>query len=178
LAKENIVSRNTRPVDFERATDYYRADSFGLLMKRVLLSMTNRTDGLLEPYGLTSAQGGPLMCLTTRRSSTVTEIARALQADVGATTRLIDRLERKGLCKRIRSSADRREMKVELTREGEASVSEVPGVLCTVMNEHLAGFSNSEWVALKRYLQRMAQNAEAMLTMDRALGTILDRPPS
>jgi DNA-binding MarR family transcriptional regulator len=172
------VTRNTRRVDFERATDYYKGDSFGLLMKRALLSMTNRTDGLLEPYGLTSAQGGPLMCLTKRRSSTATEIARAVHTDIGATTRLIDRLERKGLCKRIRSSDDRREITVELTRGGEAAVSEVPGVLCTVMNEHLAGFSNNEWDALKRYLQRMATNAEAVPAMDRSLGSNLDQPTS
>ncbi len=83
------------------------------------------------------------------------------------TTRLIDRLERKGLCKRVRLNADRRVNKVELTREGQAAVSEMPVVLCRVMNEHLAGFSDKEWGLLKLYLQRMIDNGEAMRESDR-----------
>ena len=53
-------------------------------------------------------------------------------------------------------------MKVELTPEGEAAIREVPAVLSDVMNAHLAGFSKSEWLALKSYLQRMLATGDAM----------------
>ena len=163
------MTRIMTPVDFHSTSDYQQDESVGHLIKRILLSMACRTDALLEPCGLTSAQGLPLMLLNASRGPTVAEIARSLQVDAGATTRLIDRLERKGLCKRVRSSADRRIMNVELTAEGQRVMSEVPAVLCRVMNEHLAGFSNNEWSALMHYLQRMAHNAEAMRKSDATL---------
>ena len=77
-------------------------------------------------------------------------------------TRLLDRLEKKGLCKRVRSTEDRRVVNIELTPEGEASIAEVPAVLADVLNAHLAGFSKSEWQALRSYLERMLANGEAM----------------
>ena len=77
-------------------------------------------------------------------------------------TRLLDRLEKKGLCKRVRSTEDRRVVQVELTPDGEAAIKEVPAVLAEVMNAHLAGFSKSEWQAMKTYLQRMLKAGEAM----------------
>jgi len=54
------------------------------------------------------------------------------------------------------------EMKVELTPEGQAAIVEVPAVLAEVMNAHLAGFSKTEWLALKTYLKRMVETGEAM----------------
>ena len=38
----------------------------------------------------------------------------------------------------------------------------VPAVLSEVMNAHLAGFSKTEWMALKTYLQRMLDTGEAL----------------
>ncbi|HEY9067135.1 MAG TPA: MarR family transcriptional regulator, partial [Burkholderiaceae bacterium] len=91
---------------------------------------------------------------------------RWLVMDAGAMTRLLDRLEKKGLCKRVRSTEDRRVVQVELTPDGEAAIAGAPQVLCDVMNAHLAGFSKSEWVALKGYLRRMVEAGEAMREAD------------
>jgi DNA-binding MarR family transcriptional regulator len=102
------------------------------------------------------------MRMRTSGGSTVAELARWLQVDAGAMTRLLDRLEKKGLCKRVRSTADRRVVQVELTAEGEAAIAEVPAVLADVMNAHLAGFSNSEWQTLRTYLQRMVATGELL----------------
>jgi DNA-binding MarR family transcriptional regulator len=77
-------------------------------------------------------------------------------------TRLLDRLEKKKLCKRVRSTEDRRVVLVELTPEGTAAISHVPAVLSEVMNAHLAGFSQAEWQTLKTYLQRMVQTGESL----------------
>ena len=37
-----------------------------------------------------------------------------------------------------------------------------PAVLAEVMNAHLAGFSKTEWLALKNYLNRMLETGEAL----------------
>ena len=162
------MSRSMRPVDSPSAADGGQDDNVGHLIKRLLVSMARQTDGLLEPYGLTSVQCGPLMRLKMAERSTVTEVARSLEVDSGSITRLFDRLERKRLCERVRSDADRRVVEVRLTREGEAAIAGVPAIRCKVMNDHLAGFSNEEFDALNSYLLRVVENADALRTADDA----------
>ena len=41
-----------------------------------------------------------------------------------------------------------------------------PAVLAEVMNAHLAGFSKSEWMALRSYLERMLATGDAMRDAD------------
>lgn len=156
------MSRRAAPAEFYRAADYRAEDSVGYLMKRVMVSMVYQVDKRLEPVGLTSAQWGPLLRLKTTGGATVAELARWLNVDAGAMTRLLDRLEKKGLCKRVRSTEDRRVVQVELTPAGEASIAEVPAVLSEVLNAHLQGFSRTEWHALRDYLTRMARTGESL----------------
>ena len=157
-----IAPRTASPADFYRADGYCAEESVGYLMKRIMMSVVYQVDKRLDVHELTSAQWGPLMRLRNTGGSTVAELARWLQVDAGAMTRLLDRLEKKGLCKRVRSTEDRRVVKVELTPEGEAAIREVPAVLADVMNAHLAGFSKTEWHALKTYLQRMLETGDAL----------------
>ena len=154
------------PADFYRAETYCSEDSVGHLMKRIMMSVVYQVDKRLDAHGLTSAQWGPLMRLKREGPSTVADLARWAQVDAGAMTRLLDRLEKKGLCKRVRSTEDRRVVQVELTPDGEAAMVEVPAALTEVMNAHLAGFSKSEWLALKTYLSRMLETGEAMRERD------------
>jgi len=154
--------RTAVPADFYRADSYCAEESVGYLMKRIMMSVVYQVDKRLDVHELTSAQWGPLMRLRTTGGSTVAELARWLQVDAGAMTRLLDRLEKKGLCKRVRSTEDRRVVKVELTPEGESAIQQVPAVLADVMNAHLAGFSKTEWQALKTYLQRMLDTGDAL----------------
>jgi DNA-binding MarR family transcriptional regulator len=160
--ESTTVARIAPPADFYDAQAYCAEESVGYLMKRIMLSIVYQADKRLDLHGLTSAQWGPLMRLQTSGGSTVAELARWLQVDAGAMTRLLDRLEKKGLCKRVRSTEDRRVVKVELTPDGEAAIKQVPAVLAEVMNAHLAGFSKSEWIALKTYLQRMLETGDAL----------------
>jgi len=148
-------------VHFYEAAGYCADESVGWLMKRALMSVAQAADRRLEPKGITHAQWAALFMLQSRRAETVAELARETQRDPGATTRLLDRLEAKGFCRRERSTDDRRVVRVELTPEGEIAAQEVPVVLAQVLNEHLAGFSRAEWSQLKDMLKRMVANGEA-----------------
>lgn len=156
------MARTAPPADFYRAAGYCAEESVGYLMKRIMVSIVHHADQRLDEHGLTSAQWGPLMRLKMVEDSTVAELARWLNVDAGAMTRLLDRLEKKGLCKRVRSTEDRRVVRVELTPAGRAAIAEVPAVLSEVLNAHLAGFSKTEWLALRNYLQRMVQTGDAL----------------
>jgi DNA-binding MarR family transcriptional regulator len=154
------MTRPAAPASFYSADGYCANDSVGYLMRRVLMALTQDTDKRLEPHGLTHAQWGPLFMIRKAGGATVAELARELQTDPGAMTRLLDRLEAKGLCRRLRSTDDRRVVNIALTPEGEEAAAKVPVALAEVMNAHLAGFSKDEWQTLKGFLQRMLDNAE------------------
>jgi DNA-binding MarR family transcriptional regulator len=160
------VARPSPPVQFYCANAYASSESVGYLMKRVVGSIVCQADKRLGAHGLTSAQWGPLLMLQKAGPLPVAELARGLLIDAGAMTRLLDRLEKKQLCKRVRSSDDRRVVQVELTPQGVAAITEVPAVLADVLNAHLAGFSKTEWQALKGYLQRLVDNGEALRAAD------------
>jgi DNA-binding MarR family transcriptional regulator len=160
------VARSASPANFYTAGAYASSESVGYLMKRVVGSIVCQADRRLDPHGLTSAQWGPLLMLQKAGSMPVAELARRMFIDAGAMTRMLDRLEKKQLCKRVRSTDDRRVVQVELTPQGTAAITEVPAVLADVLNAHLAGFSKTEWQALKGYLQRLVDNGEALRAAD------------
>ena len=149
-----------RAADFYDGSCYTADESVGYLMKRVVLSVVQQADKRLDVHGLTSAQWAPLLRLHTGGAAAVADLARWSLTDAGAMTRMLDRLEKKGLCRRVRSTADRRVVLVEITPEGRTAVAGVPAVLAEVLNELLAGFSRDEWLALKAYLKRMLANAD------------------
>ncbi|MEZ5703540.1 MAG: MarR family transcriptional regulator [Burkholderiaceae bacterium] len=156
------MSQPPAPVNFYKASGYCAQESVGYLMKRVMLSIVYQADRRLASVDLTSAQWGPLLRMREFGPSTVAELARWANTDAGAMTRLLDRLEKKGLCQRERSQSDRRVVLVSLTPEGEAAVANVPAVLAEVMNLHLQGFSEAEWQTLKEFLNRMVVTGDQL----------------
>jgi DNA-binding MarR family transcriptional regulator len=133
-------------------------ESVGYLMRRILASVQAAADRELEPQGLTHAQWVPLFKLYLGHASTAAELAAACDLDAGAMTRTLDRLEAKGLVRRVRSESDRRVVKIELTEEGKVSGQAIPDALCGVLNAHLRGFTTEEWELLKSFLHRMLEN--------------------
>ena len=149
-------------IDFYRAEGYIPDDSVGYLMRRIISLVSQGVERELEPTGLTNAQWVPMLKLYMGRASTAAELARQCDLDAGSMTRLLDRLEAKELCRRIRSSEDRRVVNLELTDAGRAAAQEIPGILCGVQNALLAGFSVEEWKTLKSYLRRMLDTAQTL----------------
>ena len=148
--------------DFYKAQSYTPEDSIGYLMRRIIALMSQGVERELEPAGLTNAQWVPLLKLYMGCGSTAAELARQCDLDAGSMTRLLDRLEAKQLCRRTRSADDRRVVNLELTDAGRLAAQEIPGVLCTVQNALLAGFSVEEWQTFKSYLCRMLETAQAV----------------
>lgn len=148
------------PADFYAPTSYNPSDSVGYLMRRILSAVAAAVERELEPTGLTHAQWVPLFKLAVQPGATVAELARLCELDAGAMTRLLDRLEAKGLCQRERSSEDRRVVRLALTEQGRAVAEQIPVALSRVQNAYLAGFSREEWLLLKSFLSRILDNAQ------------------
>ena len=147
---------------FYQADNYQPEDSVGYMMRRILQSLAHSIETELAGSALTNAQWLPIMKLYLGQSSTGAELARDCQLDAGAMTRMLDRLEAKGLCSRSRSERDRRLVHIALTDSGQRAAQALPGVLSEVLNQHLAGMSADEFSTLKTLLQKMLSNGQAL----------------
>jgi DNA-binding MarR family transcriptional regulator len=143
---------------FYAGARYVAGDSVGYLLNQVVISMRRQIEQAMAAHGLTAAQWYPLWKLKRDGPSTAQELARDMDLDAGAATRLVDRLALKGLVQRQRSEADRRVVMLELTAAGQAVAAHVPQVLAEVNNAYLQGFSRDEWQQLKALLRRMQAN--------------------
>lgn len=162
IRKRTRVATGAAPAGFYRPETYLPEDSVAYLMRQALTAMRAEVERRLEPCGLTNAQWVPLLMLHMGRASMVAELARECQLDAGGMTRLLDRLEAKGLVRRVRSSADRRVVNIELTAPGREAAKGIPAVLCGVQNAALDGFSGEEWRTLRQLLGRLLANAQAL----------------
>lgn len=113
----------------------------------------------LAPLNITSAQFKVIIAIAHERATTVMEFARFFDYDSGAMKRLIDRVEEKGLIRRVPSALDRRVNHLELTEEGERLYPLIIAAITKVTNRMLDGFSDVETAQLQYFLQRVIANA-------------------
>lgn len=146
---------------FYDGSHYVIGDSVGHLLHQLMCSMRRRIEQDMAEHDLTAAQWVPLWQLRLGHASTAQELARDMDIDAGAMTRLIDRLAAKGLVERVRSQTDRRVVTLKLTAAGESVADRVPHVLASVNNAYLRGFSEHDWATLKRLLRQMLANGQA-----------------
>jgi len=140
---------------YYRGDQYRTEESIGFLMKKAVELISRALDARMAEHSLTDAQWRPLLLLSRHSPGTATQIARWVGCDAGATTRMLDRLEDKGLLRRVRSTDDRRVQQLELTEDGRKAAAIVPYVIADVLNAHLADLSDKEVDQLKELLQRV-----------------------
>jgi DNA-binding MarR family transcriptional regulator len=132
--------------------------SVGQLMSCARASLLANLDAELERFGLNSTQFIVLKHLGEGAARTAADLCRLNRYDTGAMTRILDRLEEKGLVRRERGREDRRVVFLRLAPAGRALLPRLMAVGTRVLEVHLAGFSVAEIDALKGYLQRMIDN--------------------
>jgi DNA-binding MarR family transcriptional regulator len=141
-------------------------------MRQAVDILGRAIDARMSEHDLTDAQWRPLMALYLNSEATATSVARWVGCDSGATTRMLDRLEDKGLLRRVRSTNDRRVQQVELTEEGRKTAAIVPYLVADVLNAHLADLSAAEVDQLRDLLRRIiATGRREAEAADAAKGT-------
>jgi DNA-binding MarR family transcriptional regulator len=149
----------------EAAAALYDPETFdpstglGRLMTRVKGEMMDRLDQELAPFDITAAQYVILVKLAAGETDSASTLCKGVSYDPGAMTRMIDRLERKGLVKRVRCPKDRRKVIVELTSEGKAVYPSLVEASTRTLNHFMRGFTRMEADQLEHYLRRMLANA-------------------
>ena len=135
--------------------------SVGQLMGSARASLLNTLDAELERFGLNSTHFLVLKHLGEGAARTAADLCRLNRYDTGAMTRIVDRLEEKGLVRRERGREDRRVVFLRLAPAGRTLLPRLMAVGTRVVEAHLAGFSANEIEALKGYLHRMIDNGQS-----------------
>jgi DNA-binding MarR family transcriptional regulator len=145
---------------------YQPRKGVGHLLSRVRAEMLAALDNALEADAelsaleISSAQFIVIAALALAESAkSASDLCKGISYDAGAMTRMIDRLESKGLIRRNRRQDDRRVVYLELTEEGSRAYPRMREVSMGVLNRFLRGFSQVEVRQLEGYLTRMLENA-------------------
>lgn len=101
-------------------TDAAVADAVRSYVKlmRASRSVAARVEPLVGTRGLTLTQFGVLEVILHKGPMTHRELGRKVLTSAGNMTDVVDKLEGRGLVRRVRAEADRRQVRVELTDEG------------------------------------------------------------
>ena len=135
------------------------SQAIGAHIGRARRSIVEAIDQQLAPLEISHAQWIVVMLLGDGAASTAAELCKVLIYDPGAMTRLLDRLEKKGVLRRVRAEGDRRTVRLELTTEGNKLYPKILEALVQVFNRLLHGFTKTEVQQLEQLLKRMVANA-------------------
>ena len=135
------------------------SQAIGAYIGRARRTIVEAIDRELAPLDISHAQWIVIMLLGDGAASTASELCKVLIYDPGAMTRLLDRLEKKGVLRRARTRDDRRTVRLELTAGGKKLYPRIVEALVQVFNRLLHGFSKSEVHQLEDMLKRMVANA-------------------
>ena len=128
------------------------------LINRVRLEVMDMLDRELAAYDITAPQLIVLASVANKEADSAAQLCKTISYDPGAMTRMIDRLEQKGLIRRIPHPEDRRAMNLEMTVAGKALYPTLVQAKERVVAHFLRGFSEDDVKALERLLYRMLEN--------------------
>ena len=140
---------------------FYESDTFvpdisvGYLVRVAHQLSVAGLDHVFADEGMTAVQWQALLALNFGAASTCVELARHLNYDKGAMTRLVDQMEASGWIERQRDPQDRRVIRLEMTAEGQAAARRCKERVLECWNTWLADWSNEEISGLIASLQKL-----------------------
>ena len=139
---------------------YNAQNSVGCLLRRLNNLMIPRAEARFAHVDITFSHWIVLMCLRDGLGATCADISRHMNYDSGATTRLVDQLEKRGFVTRKRSATDRRVVHLALTPQGRAATKAMATPTVAFWNEMLGDFSHAEAAQLVEMLTRLLDRME------------------
>lgn len=153
------------PAEVYDAASYEPRRTIGYLMARVkdqmhgVLDRELAADPRLARWELTAPQLKIIFSIAAdAEAKSASDLCKSISYDAGAMTRMIDRLESKGLIRRERCPKDRRLVYLALTEEGREAYPRMKELHRGVLNRFLHGFSKAEARGLESFLRRMLEN--------------------
>ncbi len=140
-----------------------RQKSLGVLIKLVRAEFVRAIEKTLEDEGfdLRFSQMLVIKHLAVHGTVSLSALARHLEHDAGALTRMVDQLEHKGYLHRYRDSQDRRVVRVELTECGHALWKQINLLNQRVLEQAHEGLTEHEQKKLHGYLESVLSALKA-----------------
>lgn len=116
-----------------------------------------------QDFGLTTAEARTLVHVAACDGARQTTLAGRMNIEPMTASKLIDRLEERGLVRREQDPADRRANIVTLTPEGERLITEIQKQTSAMREEAMEGLSEAEREVLMAALRKVRGNLQAVL---------------
>jgi DNA-binding MarR family transcriptional regulator len=152
-------------IGVEEPVSVDHSQSLAPLLGQVRMAMVNGVDqeflrdAEVAPLEITAAQFVILANVLKGNAKSACELCNFMDYDRGAMSRMIDRLETKGLLRRVPLAHTRRTMALEVTDAGRAAFPKMQACLSRVIDRLLTGVSQSEVRAVERTLRRILANS-------------------
>ena len=131
-------------------------------LMRAHRSVTARLEPALAACALTLTQLGVLEAVLHLGPLTHGELGRKLLTSPGNLSDVVDKLEKRGLVCRVRATADRRQVRVELTTAGRALITEVFPRHAADIARAMAGVDARELAMLDTLLRKIGRDEEGL----------------
>jgi len=128
-------------------------------LMRAARAVLGRLEPLLNEAGLTVTQLGVLEVILHKGAMTHRDLRRKVLTSAGNMTDLVDKLEARGLVRRVRDEADRRLVRVELTEQGQNLIEVLFPRHAADIAGAMSGLSAEELSLLSRLLRRLGMAA-------------------
>ena len=125
-------------------------------LRRVFQVVNEQSKKAERVTGLTGPQLWAIKTIAQEAPIMVSEIARHMYLHPATVVGILDRLEKQGLVARIRSTEDRRVVKVELTGQGRALVRKAPEVAQGLLVSGLEKLNSKKLINIAQGLDQMA----------------------
>ena len=133
-------------------------DDLGWLLVTASTRLLQQMDHALAPLNLTAAQAGVLVGLARHGADTPAKLCELLDYDRGAMTRLLNRVECKGLIARQANPGDRRSVSLRLTEAGREAFAPADAAIHAVYDKALEHLEPDQSRTLARLLCRVVHN--------------------
>ncbi len=128
-------------------------------LMRAARAVTASIEHRLAARGLTTTQLGVLEALLHKGPLTHRELGRKVLTSAGNMTDVVDKLEARGLVRRVRDIADRRQVRVELTDDGRSMIERVFPCHAADLARAMSGLDQDELRTLGDLLRRLGMAA-------------------
>ncbi len=125
-------------------------------LRRVFQVVNEQSKKAEHATGLTGPQLWAIKTIAQEAPIMVSEIARRMYLHPATVVGILDRLEKQGLVVRIRSTEDRRVVRVELTGQGRALVKKAPEVAQGLLVAGLEKLNAKKLINIAEGLDQMA----------------------
>lgn len=139
---------------------YILDESLGFIINRTNQKLSNYLTRKFKPYDITPEQWGVLNRLWEKDGISQKEISEITIKDQTTLTRILDKLETKGLIKRQTSPDDRRSFLIFLTDAGRSIEDILVPIAYEALDDALQGLSEEEIKQLKVLLNKIFVNVD------------------